>query len=118
MQEGFIDTSSGQDTENKSGAIYEHLCKYKLVTPVAAEIIKIAFASDSFDELAEIICMLEEIQAYERQVCCYCNSLGHKPNKCEVFHQLEHKTRGDININKARGHRAEELRFNARKGYI
>ena len=64
--------------------------------------------------MAEVVCMVNEVLAHERQVCNYCKFHGHKRAKCPVFARLWAKCSGDRAVNTMRGFKSMDLSIKAR----
>ena len=71
-------------------------------TPIGLMLKKMAKESVSLPEKAELLCMLEEVACFRRQVCEYCKAEGHKHADCPVFFRIWNKCRGDRAVNKIR----------------
>ena len=117
MQQEAADAEAQEKSKVDFANLKDHMRKLKLTSPIGKELVKLACTAKTWDEMAEIMCMLEEVKAHEKQICSYCKSPGHRHAKCDVFKRLRNQTRGDRAINKKRGHKSAELRYKARKPY-
>ena len=80
----------------------EKIEKIVTATPIGNMLKKMALATNSLPEKAELLCMLEEVACFRRHVCEYCKAEGHKHAECPVFFRIWNKCRGDRAVNKIR----------------
>ena len=72
-------------------------------TPLGLHLQKMVNRGTPWAEVAELVCMLREVEAHERHRCTYCRGRGHRRSRCPLHSRLRQKFRGDRLINALRG---------------
>ena len=72
-------------------------------TPLGLHLKKMIDSAGSYGEIAELVCMMREVEAHERHKCTYCHGRGHRRSRCPLHYRLRQKFRGDRLINALRG---------------
>ena len=62
----------------------------KPTLPITKMLKEMAGDPSDLSLLSQVICMIGEIEAFERHACTYCKSVGHKRNVCPVYQILRH----------------------------
>ena len=117
MQQNPPQSAAEVKAKADSDRLRAHIMTLTCKSPLGKELVLMGCAATTWEEMAEIMCMLEEVQAHERHICSYCKVAGHKHANCAVYRRIWDVTRGDRAINKKRGHMSAELRFKARTKY-
>ena len=71
-------------------------------TKIALALAGMVLDAGSMDEVAEYVCMFNEVLAYERRGCYYCGGSGHRAEHCGTHVRLSTLTFGDRAVNSLR----------------
>ena len=100
---------------NKLKAILrEYIDKKPNEPPLIKGLKLVAKEMDSSDDLAEIVCMIEQVEEFMLVKCSYCKHGGHTRRNCATFVRIKHALSCDPRLNKVRGRRSVKLQRESR----